>query len=218
MGIFSKKDCKSSYCLFCGKELSAGKCTACGREAKALAPLSSLNWQKVPVDVSNALGEQKKQLFGNPLRTVKEMIADGDLFIADIHIDAVYEEEFDHSDDEEYRTEYSYYIQFSTPDLAPCDRDCEASAGQYGKADALLKSGRHEGKILWGRKKRSNYYYAFVPQNADITEMLTRGLLEKFICYGESTEKRRLPPKGGFGNTTYDKVFNAIWDNTIGKL
>lgn len=39
-----------------------------------------------------------------------------------------------------------------------------------------------------------------------------------FICYGESTEKRKLAPKGGVGNTTYDKVFDAIWDNTIGKL
>lgn len=149
----------------------------------------------MPVDVANALGEQKKQLFGNPLRTVKEMIANGDLFIADIHIDAVYEEEFDHSDDDEYRTEYSYYIQFSAPDLAPCDKDCEASADQYDKAEELLKNGKHEGKILWGRKKKSNYYYAFVPNSDDITAMLESSLLENFICYGESTEKRRLAPK-----------------------
>lgn len=214
MGIFSKKSNKSSYCLFCGQELSEGKCMSCGREAKELVPLSSLDWQKVPVDVANALGEQKKQLFGNPLRTVKEMIANGDLYIADIHIDAVYEEEFDHSDDEEYRTEYSYYIQFSTPDLAPCDRDCEASAGQYDKAEELLKNGKHEGKILWGRKKKSNYYYAFVTTKSDVTEMLGKHLLENFICYGESTEKRRLSPS----NTTYNKVFDAIWDNTIGRI
>ena len=195
MGIFFKKDKKISYCLFCGKQLSAGKCTACGREAKELVPLSSLNWQKVPVDVANALGEQKKQLFGNPLHTVKEMIANGDLFIADIHIDAVYEEAFDHSDDDEYRTEYSYYIQFSAPDLAPCDKDCEASADQYDKAEELLKNGKHEGKILWGRKKKSNYYYAFVPDRDDITATLESSLLENFICYGECTEKRRLAPK-----------------------
>ena len=71
---------------------------------------------------------------------------------------------------------------------------------------------------LRGRKKKSNYYYAFAPKNGDITAMLGKRLLENFICYGESTEKRKLAPKGGAGNTTYDKVFDAIWDNTIGKL
>lgn len=31
--------------------------------------------------------------------------------------------------------------------------------------------------------------------------LLTKGILEKFIGYGECTEKRNLPPKGGvFGN------------------
>jgi hypothetical protein len=166
----------------------------------------------------SGLGEQKKQLFGNPLYTVKEMITNGDLFIADIHFDAVYEEEFDRSDDDEGKSEYSYYVQFSTPELAPCDRDCETSAGQYDRVEELLKNGQHEGKILWGRKKKSNYYYAFAPKNGDITAMLGKRLLENFICYGESTEKRKLAPKGGAGNTTYDKVFDAIWDNTIGKL
>ena len=101
MGIFSNMDNKKGYCVFCGKELSDGKCTACGREAKEVVSLSSLNWQKVPMEVADALGEQKKQLFGNPLYTVKEMITNGDLFIADIHFDAVYEEEFDRSDDDD---------------------------------------------------------------------------------------------------------------------
>ncbi len=146
------------------------------------------------------------------------MIINGDLFIADIHFDAVYEEEFDRSDDDEGKSEYSYYVQFSTPELAPCDRDCETSAGQYDRVEELLKNGQHEGKILWGRKKKSNYYYAFASKNGDITAMLGKRLLENFICYGESTEKRKLAPKGGAGNTTYDKVFDAIWDNTIGKL
>lgn len=153
MGIFSNMDNKKRYCVFCGKELSDGKCTACGREAKEVVSLSSLNWQKVPMEVADALGEQKKQLFGNPLYTVKEMIINGDLFIADIHFDAVYEEEFDRSDDDEGKSEYSYYVQFSTPELAPCDRDCETSAGQYDRVEELLKNGQHEGKILWGRKK-----------------------------------------------------------------
>lgn len=31
-------------------------------------------------------------------------------------------------------------------------------------------------------------------------------------------EKRRMPPKGGEGNTTCDKVFDAVWNNTFGKL
>ena len=117
MGIFTNRDNKKRYCVFCGKELADGNCTACGREAKEGVSLSSLNWQKVPMEVADALGEQKKQLFGNPLYTVKEMIINGDLFIADIHFDAVYEEEFDRSDDDEEKSEYSYYVQFSPPEL-----------------------------------------------------------------------------------------------------
>ena len=70
MGIFTNRDNKKRYCVFCGKELADGKCTACGREAKEVVELSSLNWQKVPMEVADALGEQKKQLFGNPLYTV----------------------------------------------------------------------------------------------------------------------------------------------------
>ena len=42
MGIFSNRDNKKGYCVFCGKELSDGKCTACGREAKEVVSLSSL--------------------------------------------------------------------------------------------------------------------------------------------------------------------------------
>ena len=133
-------------------------------------------------------------MFGNALLTVKEMIANGELYIADIHIDGVYEHEYDSTPDEEdCRTEYDYYIQFSTPDLAPCDTDCEVSEGDYDRAEALLKSGGHDAKILWGRKKKANYYYAFVPRNSDAAAMLTKGLFEKFIGFGECTEKRKLP-------------------------
>ena len=83
-------------------------------------PLSALNWQKVPLSVGEALGEQKKKLFGNALLTVKEMIANGELYIADIHIDGVYEHEYDRTPDEDdCRTEYDYYIQFSTRTLPP---------------------------------------------------------------------------------------------------
>lgn len=149
MGFFFKKANKANRCLLCGSEVAAGKCTACGREAKPLVPLSALNWQKVPLSVGEALGEQKKKLFGNALLTVKEMIANGELYIADIHIDGVYEHEYDRTPDEDdCRTEYDYYIQFSTPDLAPCDTDCEVSEGDYDRAEALLKSGRHDAKIL----------------------------------------------------------------------
>lgn len=95
MGFFFKKANKANRCLLCGSEVAAGKCTACGREAKPLVPLSALNWQKVPLSVGEALGEQKKKLFGNALLTVKEMIANGELYIADIHIDGVYEHEYD---------------------------------------------------------------------------------------------------------------------------
>ena len=186
MGFFFKKANKTNRCLLCGSEG--------GAEAKPLVPLSALNWQKVPLSVGEALGEQKKKLFGNALLTVKEMIANGELYIADIHIDGVYEHEYDSTPDEEdCRTEYDYYIQFSTPDLALCDTDCEVSEGDYDRAEALLKSGRHDAKILWGRKKKANYYYAFVPRNSDAAAMLTKGLFEKFIGFGECTEKRKLP-------------------------
>ena len=197
MGLFFNRGSKKSYCIFCGKELSGSTCPACGRAAKEQVPLSSLDWQKVPVEVANALGEQKRQLFGNLLRTVKEMIAGGDLFLADIHIDGAYEEQHDRYDDDECETEYSYYIQFSTLGLDPCDKDCQVAVDQYDAAEELLKSGRHGGKLLWGRKKRSNYYYAFVPQSDDIVEMLDSQLLEDFVCYGESEEKRKIAPKGG---------------------
>ena len=217
MRLFSKKESKS-YCLLCGWELVDGKCPACGRVAKPMVPLSALHWQLVPGKVADSLGEQKKKLFGNSLLTVQEMIGEGKLYIADVHIDGVYTHEFDRSDDDEYRTEYSYYIQFSTPELAPCDTDCEASESDYDRAEELLKNGRHEAKILWGQKKRTNYYYVFVPRSDDPVAMLSKGLFEKFIGYGECTEKRRMPPKGGEGNTTYDKVFDAVWNNTFGKL
>ncbi len=194
MGLFFKKANKTARCLLCGGELADGKCPACGREAKPLVPLSALNWQKVPLSVAEALGEQKKKLFGNALYTVKEMIMAGELYTADIHIDGVYEHEYDSStEDDEYRTEYNYYIQFSTPDLAPCDTDCESSEGDYDRAEELLKNGQHNGKILWGRRKKANYYYAFVPRTDDPASMLTKGLFEKFIGFGECTEKRKLP-------------------------
>ena len=40
---------------------------------------------------------------------------------------------------------------------------------------------------------KANYYYAFVPRNSDAAAMLTKGLFEKFIGFGECTEKRKLP-------------------------
>lgn len=197
MGLFFKKGNKKTYCLFCGSELTGSICAACGREAKEPVPLSSLNWQKVPSSVANAFGEQKKRLFGNLLGTAQEMIANGDLFIADIHIDAAYETETDHWDDDDCRTEYSYYIQFSTPDLVPCDTDCAATVDQYFEAERQLKNGQHAAKILWGRKKKTNRYFVFIPQSNDITAMLEKELLEDFVLYGELTEKRRPAPKGG---------------------
>ena len=59
MGIFTNRDNKKRYCVFCGKELADGKCTACGREAKEVVSLSSLNWQKVPMEVADARGAKK---------------------------------------------------------------------------------------------------------------------------------------------------------------
>ena len=197
MGLFFKKREKKSYCLFCGKELNGSVCSACGREVKEPVPMSSLNWQRVPTGLANAFGERKKWALGNFLGTAKEIIAKGELYIADIYIDRVYETETEHWDDD-CQTEYSYYIQFSTPDLAPCDTDTAATADQFFAAEELLKSGQHDGKILWGKKKKTNRYFAFVPQSDDIATMLDQTLLEDFVLYGGlSSEKRQPAPKGG---------------------
>ena len=218
MELFSGNKGIKNYCIFCGKDLANGVCTACGREAKPMISFHELEYHKVPVEAAEALGEQKKKLFGNSLYTVKEMIKNGDLYIADIHIDEVFEEEYESSIDSDSSTVCTYYVQISRPDLAPCDRCCESSTGQYMKIKQLLQNGQQEGKLLWGKWKKKNYYYVFVPQSDNWYKSLKTGLAEKLIDHGDETEKRRIPPKGGFGNSTADKVFDAVWDNTVGKL
>lgn len=218
MGLFSSNKGIKNYCIFCGGDLANGICTTCGREAKPMISFNELEYQKVPAAAAEALGEQKKKLFGNDLYSVKEMIKNGDLYIADVHIDEVFEEEYESSTDSEDHTEYTYYVQVSRPDLAPCDRCCESSAGQYMRIKQLLKDGRQQGKLLWGKWKKKNYYYVFVPQGDDWYKSLKTGLAEKMMEHGDESEKRRIPPKGGFGNSTADKVFDTVWDNTIGKL
>ena len=47
--------------------------------------------------------------------------------------------------------------------------------------------------------------------------MLTKGILEKFIGYGECTEKRNLPPKSGaFGNK--NKRWRELVDITAKEI
>ena len=207
---------KKNYCIFCGKELSDGKCVVCGREAKPSISFDELEYQKVPAEAAEVFGVQKKKLFGNNLYSVKEMIKNGDLYIADVYFDDTYETEYESSGDSE--TEYNYYIQFSSPDQAPCERDCEVTAGQYRKIKQMLQEGQHAGKLLWGKWKKKNYYYVFALQGRTLEVALKTSLAESLMDYGTETEKRRIPPKGGFGNSAADKAFDAIWDNTVGKL
>ena len=82
---------KKNYCIFCGKELSDGKCVVCGREAKPSISFDGLEYQKVPAEAAEVFGVQKKKLFGNNLYSVKEMIKNGDLYIADVYFDDTYE-------------------------------------------------------------------------------------------------------------------------------
>ena len=82
----------------------------------------------------------------------------------------------------------------------------------------MLQEGQHEGKLLWGKWKKKNYYYVFALQGRTLEAALKTSLAESLMDYGTETEKRRIPPKGGFGNSAADKAFDAIWDNTVGKL
>ena len=223
MGLFSKKE-KKRYCLLCGRELTGETCQFCGREAKPLVPFSALNWQKVPAEAVNALCGMNNMSDTYELSTVKEIIEAGGLSIADIYVDKVFkyahpddDDSYDIIDDIFGSDDDSYGIQFSTPDLSPCDTECHISVADYRLVEELLKNGRHDAKILWGRKKKSDYYYAFMPQSDDAA-LLSESQIKYFINIGAYTQKRSLPPKGGEGNSLFDKVFDSILDKTIEKL
>lgn len=218
MGLFSKKK-EETYCIFCGKDLADGRCSACGREAKPLIGLAELTYQQVPASAAAELGEQKKKLFGNPQYDVQQMIQNGQLFVADIYIDELYETtSYSSTDDDDDTEEESYYVEFSSADMRPCDRGCEIDYYGYERLAENLKNGQREAKLLKGTLKRKDYYYVFLPDERALTSMLKGRLAELFTSLGEWTEKRRIPPKGGWGNSKFDKAFDFVWDNTIGKL
>ena len=197
-GLFSKKE-KKRYCLLCGKELTGDTCQFCGREDKPLVPLSALNWSKVSVaELDSMCGpiEPCKQL-----SATREMAEAGELNIADIYVDKLVEAEDDDDDDGLFDFKsvetLNVYIQFSTPDLAPCDTECLITPLNNERMEELLKNGRHDAKILWGRKKKSDYYLTFVPQSDDMAAVFDKEMIEDFIDLGADTQERTLPPEGG---------------------
>lgn len=192
MGLFSFSKKKDNYCIFCGNVLTDGKCPACGREEKAMVPLSAFAFEQVPTSIADELGVQKKQLFGNPILDVQEMIRNGGLAIADVHIDGVYERRSELNEDD---PDDFYYIQFSRPDLTPCEMDCEASQVFIDSVEELLRRGEHSAKLLRGVLKKKEYYYVFVPESDDLAEMLKGDLAMEFILYGTLYTERKKAPK-----------------------
>lgn len=192
MGLFSFSKKKDNYCIFCGNVLTDGKCPACGREDKAMVPPSAFAFEQIPTSVADELGVQKKQLFGNPILDVQEMIRSGGLAIADVHIDGVYERRSELNEDD---PDDFYYIQFSRPDLTPCDKDCEASDVFMNAVEELLRRGEHSAKLLRGILKKKEYYYVFVPESDDLAEMLKNDLAVEFILYGTLYTERKKASK-----------------------
>lgn len=192
MGLFSFSKKKDNYCIFCGNVLADGKCPACGREDKAMVPPSAFAFEQIPTSVADELGVQKKQLFGNPILDVQEMIRNGGLAIADVHIDGVYERRSELNEDD---PDDFYYIQFSRPDLTPCEMDCEASQVFIDSVEELLRRGEHSAKLLRGVLKKKEYYYVFVPESDDLAEMLKGDLAMEFILYGTLYTERKKAPK-----------------------
>lgn len=188
MGLFSFSKKKDNYCIFCGNVLADGKCPACGREEKAMVPPSAFAFEQVPTSIADELGVQKKQLFGNPMIDIQEMIRNGGLAIADVHIDGVYERRSELNEDD---PDDFYYIQFSRPDLTPCDIDCEASQVFIDAVEELLRRGEHSAKLLRGVLKKKEYYYVFVPESDDLAEMLKDDLAMEFILYGTLYTERK---------------------------
>lgn len=192
MGLFSFSKKKDNYCIFCGNVLTDGKCPACGREDKAMVPPSAFAFEQIPTSVADELGVQKKQLFGNPILDVQEMIRNGGLAIADVHIDGVYERRSELNEDD---PDDFYYIQFSRPDLTPCEMDCEASQVFIDSVEELLRRGEHSAKLLRGVLKKKEYYYVFVPESDDLAEMLKGDLAMEFILYGTLYTERKKASK-----------------------
>ena len=192
MGLFSFSKKKDNYCIFCGNVLTDGKCPACGREDKAMVPPSAFAFEQIPTSVADELGVQKKQLFGNPILDVQEMIRNGGLAIADVHIDGVYERRSELNEDD---PDDFYYIQFSRPDLTPCEMDCEASQVFIDSVEELLRRGEHSAKLLRGVLKKKEYYYVFVPESDDLAEMLKGDLAMDFILYGTLYTERKKASK-----------------------
>ena len=123
---------------------------------------------------------------------IQEMIRNGGLAIADVHIDGVYERRSELNEDD---PDDFYYIQFSRPDLTPCEMDCEASQVFIDSVEELLRRGEHSAKLLRGVLKKKEYYYVFVPESDDLAEMLKGDLAMEFILYGTLYTERKKASK-----------------------
>lgn len=211
MGLFTNKaQAGKDYCVFCGHGIVNGKCEKCGREAKEMVDFDRFAFRPVPAEAAEALGEQKKKLFGNPKYDVQEMIKTGRLYMADILFDSIIEDEQDVGGEDEERIQYSYYVQFSTPEGEPCKMRCEATFGDYSAVDRNMRKGKREGFLLKGTKKNKDYYYAYLPEDDDIGKMLRLGLAKAMMEKGRDYLNRRMPPEGG--DSPGHKTFELTWE------
>lgn len=215
MGLFSRKkkeEAGKDYCLFCGMDLVNGVCSSCGREAKPMVGFDAFQFKPVPVSVAEQMGEQKKKLFGNDKLTVQEMIRDGNLYIADILFDSTVEDEREVGTGDDTRTEYDYYVQFSTPDGAPCKKCCEILFNGCCTVEDRMKEGRREGWLLKGVRKKKEYYYAFVPEDESLAKMLRIEVAEFLMTLGACYEDRRLAPKGALHSYEIRGTIRSSWN------
>lgn len=214
MGLFSRKkkeEAGKDYCLFCGMDLVNGVCSHCGREAKPMVGFDAFQFKRVPVSVAEEMGVQKKKLFGNDKLTVQEMIRDGNLYIADILFDSTVEDERESGNDDDMSTECDYYVQFSTPDGAPCKKCCEILLNGCCAVEDRMKEGRREGWLLKGVRKKKEYYYAFVPEDESLAKMLRIEAAELLMTLGASCEDRRLAPKGALHSYEIGGTIRSSW-------
>ena len=213
MGLFfNRAQVGKDYCVFCGNTIVQGKCEKCGREARPMVKLDQFAYRQVPPEVAETLGEQDKKLFGNSKFDVQEMVKNGKLYVADILFDSILTEERDVGDEDEMRTAYTYYVQFSTPEGDPCNRCCEVSSIDHDTVESLMRQGKREGLLFKGTKKNKDYYYPCVIEDENIGKMLRLGVAKKLMSYGREDLSRRLPPEGGDRPEYGHKTFDLTWE------
>ena len=93
------------------------------------------------------------------------------------------------------------------------DQCCEAASADFHRVERHLKSGRRQGWLLKGVKKKKTYYYACAAQNATLGKMLRDDLATNFMLYGGDYEERRMAPKGARDSYEFRRVISCSWDD-----